>query len=111
MTVSKLKDFTKGWIIGDFEPSLYKSKDTEVGVRLYAAGDVEKPHFHKVATEFTVIVSGKFKLNDNIYSEGDIITIEPDEISYFSCLESGKTVVVKIPSVPGDKYLLNEKDV
>lgn len=108
MTVHKLSDFTKGWFIGKFSPSLLKSEAFEVGVREYAAGDIEKPHFHKIATEYTVIVSGKYLVNDSIYSEGDIVTFLPHEISHFSCLESGKTTVVKVPSVPGDKYLVDQ---
>ena len=46
----------KGWFVGDFEPSLYKTQDFEVAVKRYLEGAVEKRHTHKVATEFTVIV-------------------------------------------------------
>ena len=33
MDTFKLEDFTKGWLVGDFEPSLIRSKDIEVAVR------------------------------------------------------------------------------
>ena len=32
MIVGKLSDTTRGWVIGDFEPSLLKTKDFEVGI-------------------------------------------------------------------------------
>lgn len=111
MTVSKLDTFTKGWFIGNFDPSLNKTKEVEVSARSYTSGYVEPAHYHKVATEYTVILSGKYSLNDATYSEGDIITIFPNEVANFSCIESGKTVVVKIPSVAGDKYVLDAKEV
>ena len=36
-----VSDFTKGWFIGNFEPSLLKSKDFEVAIKEYKAGTVE----------------------------------------------------------------------
>ena len=32
MKVSKLIDFFKGWVVGNFEPSLFKTDDFEVAV-------------------------------------------------------------------------------
>ena len=57
MEITKLEDMFKGWFIGDFEPSLHKTTDVEVGIKYYNEGDYEHPHFHKVATEFTVILA------------------------------------------------------
>ena len=52
-----LKNFTRGWIVGDFEPSALKSKDFEFMVHYYKKGEKEARHVHKVAHEITVIVS------------------------------------------------------
>jgi quercetin dioxygenase-like cupin family protein len=101
-----LKDMIGGWFVGDFEPSVLKTKDFEVGVKKYAAGDKEDRHVHKVATEFTVIVSGKVKMNSVVHSEGDIVTIDPNVSTDFEALEDTVTIVVKTPSVSGDKYIL-----
>ena len=32
MKVTRLSDYTRGWIIGDFEPSVLRTKDFEVAV-------------------------------------------------------------------------------
>jgi hypothetical protein len=32
----------KGWFVGDFDPSVSRSKDVEVGVKHYRAGDREE---------------------------------------------------------------------
>ena len=108
MKTAKLQDMVKGWFIGNFSPSLYKTNDVEVGVKSYNKGDYESHHFHKVATEFTVIVSGKVRMNGKEYVAGDIIVISPNEATDFECLQDGTVnVVVKIPGANNDKFLLS----
>ena len=75
MKVAKLKDMVKGWFVGNFDPTLIKTNDVEVAVKEYKKGDYEEKHYHKIATEITVIVSGRVKMNGIEYSKGDIIVI------------------------------------
>jgi hypothetical protein len=103
MDLYKIENMFKGWFIGDFEPSLYKTQDVEVGVKEYEAGEYESHHFHKIATEFTVIIDGKVEMNGKSYSTGDIIRIMPNEITDFKAITNTKTVVVKIPGAKNDK--------
>lgn len=102
----KLSDMKKGWFIGNFEPSLYKTNDCEVAIKSYKAGDYEKKHYHKVATEFTVITKGKVKMFDRIFAEGDIVVVEPGEATDFTALTDAQNVVVKIPGANDDKYII-----
>lgn len=110
MKTYKLQDFTKGWFIGDFSPSLVKTKAFEVAVKYYKTGEKEEVHFHKIAEEYTVIVAGKFQVNGKAYVPGDVIQFNPMDVSRFVCVEDGSTIVVKIPSVANDKYIVGEKD-
>lgn len=105
MEVHKIEDMVKGWFIGNFTPSLYATNDVEVGVKYYKANDYEEAHFHKVATEFTVILSGEVVMNGINYIAGDIVVIKPYESTDFKALTNVTTVVVKIPGANGDKYL------
>lgn len=105
MQIDRLNNFTKGWFIGDFEPSLFPNKDFEVAVKYYKAGDRESAHHHKIATEYTVIVKGKAVMNGKEINEGEIVTIAANEITDFNVLEDTITVVVKLPSIKDDKYL------
>jgi hypothetical protein len=104
----KIDDFVLGWLVGDFEPSLIKTPELEVGIKYYKAGFVDKSHYHKIAVEYTVIISGKVRMNDITYNSGDIVTTNPYEIANFMCLEDCATLVIKAPSVTEDKYLINE---
>ncbi len=109
MKIAKLSEMTKGWFIGNFDPSLLKTNDVEVAVKAYKKGDYEGQHFHKVATEYTCIVSGRVKMNNVEYQAGDIIVMEPGEATDFECLEDGTTnVVVKYPGASNDKYLTGD---
>lgn len=107
MKVARLEDMVKGWFVGNFEPTLINTNDVEVAVKEYKKGDYESKHFHKIATEITVIVSGHVRMNGVEYRKGDIIVMEPNEVTDFECLEDGtKNVVVKFPGANNDKYII-----
>ncbi len=94
----------KGWFVGDFAPVAFRTPGVEVGVKAYQAGDREVAHLHKVATELTLIVSGRAVMCGREWGPGDIVTVEPGEVTAFEALTDVTTVVVKLPSVSGDKY-------
>ena len=106
MRTARLEDMVKGWFVGNFEPTLIKTNDVEVAVKSYNKGDYEENHYHKIATELTVIIQGRVKMNGVEYQKGDIIVMEPMEATDFECLEHGtQNVVVKYPGANNDKYL------
>lgn len=105
MKVSHINEMKGGWFIGNFEPTLYKTNDTEVAVKEYKAGDYGVRHYHKIATELTVIVRGTVKMNDIEYNEGNIIIMEPGEKTDFLAVTDTITVVVKLPGANNDKYI------
>lgn len=104
MKTAKLSDMTKGWFVGNFEPTLYKTNDVEVAVKTYAAGAYEKKHYHKIATEITVVTKGTIHMNGVEYSAGDIIIMEPNEATDFYAVTDAENVVVKLPGANNDKY-------
>jgi len=106
MVIKSLNDFTNGWFLGDFEPTIHKTKDFECAVKRYKAGDYDEEHYHMVATEVTVIISGTVKMNNKQFCEGDIIVLSPKEKSDFTAITDALTAVVKIPSLLGDKYIV-----
>lgn len=105
MKLFNLDDMVKGWFVGDFMPTVYKTENVEVGVKKYFAGAYEALHHHKVATEITVIVSGQVKMNGVIYEAGSILVISPNEATDFLALTDVVTTVVKLPGAKNDKYI------
>ena len=94
MKTAHLEDMIRGWFVGNFEPTLYKTTDVEVAVKSYQAGDYEAKHMHKIATEISVVISG------------DIIVMEPGDATDFEALTEAVNVVVKLPGANNDKYIV-----
>jgi mannose-6-phosphate isomerase-like protein (cupin superfamily) len=105
--VSHLSQMVRGWFVGDFEPVVLRTAGVEVAVQHYPAGAHEAWHVHKIATEITVIVSGRARMNGREFGPGEIIHIQPGHGTDFEALEDTVTTVVKLPSVKGDKYVMN----
>ncbi|MER2042279.1 MAG: hypothetical protein ABS943_00350 [Pantoea agglomerans] len=106
MQSTDLDKMVRGWFIGGFEPSVLKTTDVEVAVQHFKAGDKEARHYHKIATEITVIVKGRVIMNGQEYNEGAIIKINPGESTDFIAIENTITTVVKLPGALNDKYLV-----
>lgn len=104
MTKHRLESMKGGWFVGDFDPVVLRTTECEVACKHYCAGDKEPRHVHKVATEVTLIVHGRVTMNGVEHSAGDIIRLEPGDATDFCVLEDAITLVVKLPSVRGDKY-------
>lgn len=110
MNAAHLKNMVKGWFVGGFQPAAFSTEACEVGVKVYKAGDSEAAHYHKIATEVTLILSGRVSMRGKTWSEGDIIVLEPGDITAFEALTDATTVVVKVPGALNDKYVVGEND-
>ena len=105
MQTNKIDEFIKGWFVGDFSPVLFHSKDFEVAVKWFKAGDSEPLHKQIVATEITVVIEGEIMLGKRVFRRGDVITIPPGEFAAFKSITDSSLVCVKTPSLPNDKVL------
>ena len=104
MKTYKLNNMKRGWFVGNFLPTCYNLPECEVACQYYKKGDVEDRHVHKVATELTLIAVGHASMNGIDLQPGDILMLDPQESSDFQALEDTISIVVKIPSISGDKY-------
>lgn len=105
----KLTDMLQGWFVGNFSPTAFATGACEVAVKHYAAGEVHPAHYHKIATEITLVLSGKVAMAGRTWSDGDIVVLSPNEITDFAALTDATTVVVKVPGVLDDKYLVEKR--
>lgn len=103
--VHRVEQFSGGWFVGDFEPSIFWSKDMEVGFKHFEAGDVEPEHFQRKSTELTFVVRGECRIGDQSLIAGDIAEIPPLVSASFEAMSPVDLIVVKIPSAPQDKVL------
>lgn len=104
MLLDNIKSYTNGWFIGNFEPSLLKTKDFEIAHHFYPKDFVGEHHTHKVAMEYNYIISGKLNASGNILGNGDIFIYEPFDISNVIFIEDTNLIIIKVPSIINDKY-------
>lgn len=108
MKIDKLNLMKDGWFIGNFSPSCYTTKEFEVCYKEHKKGEKWETHYHKKGTEINLLVEGKMLIQDIELNSGDIFTIHPYEIANPVFLEDCKLVIVKTPSIPGDKFNFND---
>jgi len=106
MRTAHLDEMFKGWFVGNFTPTALATEACEVAVKTYKAGERESAHFHKVATEVTLVLSGRVRMLGKEWGSGDIIVLSPGDVTDFEALTDAVNVVVKTPGATNDKYLV-----
>lgn len=96
----------RGWFVGDFTPSALKTQACEVALKNHKAGEQELPHYHRTSTELTLILAGQVQMRGQAWGPGDLVLIEPGEVTDFQAITDVSTVVVKVPGTPNDKFVV-----
>ena len=104
MKVMKMSEMKGGWFTGDFEPTAFRTKDFEICYKVHAKGEQWPKHYHKEATEINYLIRGRMRIGETELEQGDIFVIEPNEVADPEFHEECELIVVKTPSVIGDKY-------
>ena len=107
MKIHKLDTMKGGWYVGNFTPTCFNSEDFEVCYKVHAKDEKWDHHYHKEGTEINLLIEGKMLIHNKELNSGDVFILEPYEIADPVFLEECKIVIVKTPSVPGDKYIVN----
>ena len=105
MKINSIDEFTKGWFVGNFSPAILSTKEFEIAVKWFKAGEKEALHKQIIATEITVVIDGQIRLGGETFFKGDVITIPPGEFAEFESVTDSALVCVKTPSLPNDKVL------
>ena len=103
--INNIDEFTKGWFVGDFSPAILNTKEFEIAVKWFKAGEKEPLHKQIIATEITVVIDGQILLGGETFFKGDVITIKPGEFAEFESVTDSALVCVKTPSLPNDKVI------
>ena len=101
-----LNDYTRGWLIGDFEPNIKKTTEYEIGILQHKQNEKWQFHYHKDAIEINIILSGEMIINNIKISKNTIFVFDKNMISCPLFLTDCKIICIKIPSIPIDKYYI-----
>jgi mannose-6-phosphate isomerase-like protein (cupin superfamily) len=105
MNKRHLSEFTGGWFVGSFTPSLEAVTELEVCLKRYSSGEKEPLHHQREATEYTLVISGTCRMGNLEVGPDEIVCIPPGEAADFEALEDVVLVAIKTPSLPDDKVL------
>lgn len=100
---NRLQNMTRGWLVGDFEPSILRSKEFEVGIMRHKKGEFWPPHTHNQITEYNLLLHGKMKMNNELIEEGDVFIIPKTMLTHAIFLEDCEVLCIKLPSITSDK--------
>lgn len=109
MYIDRIENFSGGWFIGDFENSILRTSQFEVCYKFHPKGEEWPNHYHIESTEYNVLLHGEMIINGTKLSDGDVFVIEPLEWANPEFITDCELIVVKVPSVPGDKYTEEEE--
>jgi quercetin dioxygenase-like cupin family protein len=109
MKIKRIEEMKDGWFVGDFEPTMFKTKDFEVCYKVHEKDEEWDKHYH-TGTEINYLIRGKMILNDEELNEGDIFLIEPYEVVEPTFLEKCELIVVKTPSNVNDKFIVKDDE-
>ena len=106
--IDKLENYNRGWIVGNFEPSLLKNTGVELAVMTGKKGKerVTDYHYHKNCTEINVLIKGKLQINNKIINENEIFIFEPYVPSIYKYLEDSTWVTFKNKESNNDKVIM-----
>lgn len=109
MIIDRIENMVGGWFIGDFEPSVLKTKEFEVSYKIHPKNQIWDTHYHEKITEINLLISGKMILQGKQLTDGDIFIIPPYEVADPIFLEDCQIVCVKVPGIKKDKITMNLK--
>ena len=102
----------KGWLMGAFLEKNHPcfSGIVEVAWKELGPGTIDPKHIHKLAIEISVIIKGsQIVIVDGQHltlKSGEYIIVSPfTPVEVLNAEEGTVVLVIKAPSIPGDKYL------
>lgn len=102
----KVESFLRGWIIGDFTPSLLRTQDFEICIVSHKKNEKSSPHYHTSSTEINVVLSGNLEVNGSVLRKHDIFIYERNEVSNVRFISDSELCVIRVPSKPDDKVII-----
>lgn len=100
-----LDSYFNGWVVGDFNPSVMRTSEIEVGVKKFLLGEKEPEHFQRLASEVTLVLTGRIRMGNQFLTSGEGLLVKPKEVLDFEALEDSIVLAIKFPSLPDDKVL------
>ena len=104
MKIDSIKRMHRGWIAGNFTPTLHNTEDFEIAIHEYGPESEYVPHYHLKSTEFNVILEGEAVVGDTTLGKDSVFIIDPGEVCYVKYTKPTRLLIFRNHSDPKDKY-------
>jgi len=109
MIIKKIDEMIKGWFVGNFEPTAYKTDVVEVSYKKHKKNEQYEMHYQTQVTEVNLLISGEMIMHGKKITAGDIFIMYPFEISDQQFLEDCEVICIKIPGSVNDKIVVEKR--
>jgi len=106
--IKKIDEMIKGWFVGNFEPTAYKTDAVEVSYKKHKKDEQYEMHYQTKVTEVNLLISGEMIMHDQKLVAGDIFILNPFEISDQQFLQDCEVICVKLPGIVNDKIIVEK---
>lgn len=101
-----ITDFIRGWIIGNFIPSIIETDAFELGILKHKKDEKWPFHYHSYMTEINLLLDGEMILNNKKIIKNELFIIDKNQIACPFFLTDVTVLCIKTPSVKNDKICL-----
>jgi dTDP-glucose pyrophosphorylase len=101
-----LSNYVRGWLIGDFEPSIKKTTEFEIGFEYYKKDQKCAFHYHSETKEINILISGVMIINNIPIYKDTIFILEKNMICCPLFIQNCIILSIKLPSLPKDKFII-----
>lgn len=108
MKIDRIENYTRGWFIGNFENTVFKTDACEVSYKKHFAGEFWDLHYQEQITEINLLISGEMMMQGIKLVSGDIFILYPYEIADPIFLTDCEVICVKVPGITNDKVVVKK---
>lgn len=101
-----LNNYKSGWIIGNFEQSIIKTDELEIGILSYKKNEKINYYYNDFLNEINILIKGNMLLNGNKIYQNNIFNIPKKQIITPIFLEDCKLLIIKLCIINNNKICL-----
>lgn len=107
-----MKEMKRGYFIGNFEPSAYRTDEVEICCKGASKYTLDAGYYRKKDVQFIFLNRGMAEINGIKYKKYDLIKFEPGEVINIFALTNIEMTIIRFPGTKGDlnKVVWNDFD-
>lgn len=107
MEILDVNNIVRGWFVGNFDNTLYKTDACEVAYKYHFSGEDWPAHFHEHSDEINYLVTGQMEINGQKMEAPCVFIIRKGEVAKPRFITAVTLIVVRVPGIPHDKIVVD----